>query len=242
MNALRRPAGSAIGTVVNRTFLGAVVLGLLLAACTAPPTAGEGAVAAAASQVERGRVVFFGDSITALWPDVMPAFFARHGYVGRGRVGQTTAQMLERFDRDVIEAKPSVVVILAGTNDIAGSNPPYDDAPIRANLRAMTERAQTHGIRVVLASLLPVRDYPWRHGLDPAPRVVALNAWIKEYAARVGAVYLDYFSAMADAENGLRADLGRDSVHPNLAGYQVMAPLAQRAIETALARHGPVLP
>lgn len=218
--------------MVNRIALWFALASLVFAACTA--------LAPARGTTERGRVVFFGDSITANWPNVMPTFFAQHGYLGRGISGQTTVQMLERFDRDVIDAKPSVVVILAGTNDIAESNPPYDDAPIRANLRTMTERAQAHGVRVVLASLLPARDYPWRHGLDPAMRIVALNAWIKEYAARVGAIYLDYFGAMVDARNGLRASLGRDAVHPNLAGYQVMAPLAQQAVEAALA--SPVRP
>ena len=159
---------------------------IMLAACAAPPPDGSGTAAASQPATPAGReateparVVFFGDSITALWRNAMPAFFAQHGHIDRGISGQTTVQMLERFDRDVIEVKPNVVVILGGTNDIAGSDPPYDDAPIRANLRAMTERAQSHGIRVVLASLLPARDFPWRHGLDPAPKIVALNTWIK---------------------------------------------------------------
>jgi lysophospholipase L1-like esterase len=182
------------------------------------------------------RIVFFGDSITEAWPQAMPAFFAGRPYVGRGIGGETTGQMLERFDQDVIALAPKVVVILAGTNDIAENAGPYDASETRAHLRAMTERAQARRIGVVLASLLPARDYPWRRGLDPAPKIIALNAWIKACAAEAGAVYLDYFNAMRAAENGLRADLSDDGVHPNPAGYRVMAPLAEDAIRTARAK------
>jgi len=130
-------------------------------------------------------------------------------------------------------------VILAGTNDIAGNTGPSTLEMIEDNLMSMTELARANGIRVVLSSVLPVFDYPWKRGLEPAPKIVALNAWIKSYAARVGAVYLDYHSAMADERQGLRADLTTDGVHPNEAGYRIMAPLAERAIAQALLQNAP---
>jgi len=180
------------------------------------------------------RVVFMGNSITDSWAKFFPQMFPGKPYVGRGISGQTTPQMLVRFRQDVIALKPAVVVILAGTNDIAGNTGPSTLEMIEDNLMSMTELARANGIRVVLSSVLPVFDYPWKRGLEPAPKIVALNAWIKSYAARVGAVYLDYHSAMADERQGLRADLTTDGVHPNEAGYRIMAPLAERAIAQAL--------
>jgi len=180
------------------------------------------------------RVVFMGNSITDSWAKFFPQMFPGKPYVGRGISGQTTPQMLLRFRQDVIALKPAVVVILAGTNDIAGNTGPSTLEMIEDNLMSMTELARANGIRVVLSSVLPVFDYPWKRGLEPAPKIVALNAWIKSYAARVGAVYLDYHSAMADERQGLRADLTTDGVHPNEAGYRIMAPLAERAIAQAL--------
>ena len=180
------------------------------------------------------RVVFMGNSITDGWVQHWPAMFAGKPYVGRGIGGQTTPQMLVRFHADVVALKPSVVVILAGTNDIAGNTGPSTNQMIQQNLQAMTEIAQANGIRVVLSSILPVFDYPWRRGLQPAPRIVAINAWLRAYAARVGATYLDYHGAMSDARQGLRAGLGDDGVHPNEAGYRIMATLANEAIATAL--------
>jgi lysophospholipase L1-like esterase len=182
------------------------------------------------------RVVFMGNSITDSWAAYFPSMFPGKPYIGRGIGGQTTPQMLVRFRQDVIALKPAVVVILAGTNDIAGNTGPSTLEMIEDNLMSMTELAQTNGIRVVLSSVLPVYDYAWRPGLTPAPKIVALNAWMKAYAARVGAVYLDYHTAMADARQGLRADLTRDGVHPTEAGYRVMAPLAEAAIAEALRR------
>ncbi|MES3033760.1 MAG: SGNH/GDSL hydrolase family protein [Gemmatimonadota bacterium] len=182
------------------------------------------------------RVVFMGNSITDGWVKHWPTMFAGKPYVGRGIGGQTTPQMLVRFHADVVALKPAVVVILAGTNDIAGNSGPSTNEMIQQNLQAMTEIAQANGIRVVLSSILPVFDYPWRPGLQPAPRIVAINAWMRAYAARVGATYLDYHGAMSDARQGLRAGLGDDGVHPNEAGYRIMAALAETAIADALRR------
>jgi lysophospholipase L1-like esterase len=185
---------------------------------------------------DQQRVVFMGNSITDSWARLFPAMFPGKPYIGRGISGQTTPQMLVRFRQDVIALKPAVVVILAGTNDIAGNTGPSTLEMIEDNLASMTELAQANGIRVVLASVLPAYDYPWRKGLEPAPKIVAVNAWLKTYATRVGAVYLDFHSPMADERQGLRSELSTDGVHPNEAGYRLMAPLAEKAIAEALRR------
>ncbi len=182
------------------------------------------------------RVVFMGNSITEGWASLFPAMFAGKPYIGRGVGGQTTPQMLVRFHADVVSLKPAVVVILAGTNDIAGNTGPSTNEMIQDNIAAMTNIAQANGIRVVLSSILPVYDYPWRPGLAPAPRIVAINTWLKAYAARVGAVFVDYHAAMKDERDGLRSGLGDDGVHPNEAGYRIMASLVEPAITAALAR------
>jgi lysophospholipase L1-like esterase len=185
---------------------------------------------------KENRVVFYGNSITEVWAQHFPAMFPGKPYIGRGISGQTTPQMLIRFRQDVVALKPKVVVILAGTNDIAGNTGPSTLEMIEDNLMSMTEIAKANGIRVVLSSVLPVYDYAWKPGLEPAPKILALNKWMKNYAAKVGAVYLDYHSAMHDEREGLRADLTYDGVHPTEAGYRVMAPLAVKAIEQALRR------
>ncbi len=182
------------------------------------------------------RVVFMGNSITDGWARFFPVMFPGKPYIGRGIGGQTTPQMLVRFRQDVVALKPAVVVILAGTNDIAGNTGPSTLEMIEDNLMSMTEIAKANGIRVVLSSVLPVYDYAWRPGLTPAPKIMALNAWMKAYAAGAGAVYLDYHTPMADSRMGLRADLSNDGVHPTEAGYRVMAPLAEAAIAEALRR------
>lgn len=182
------------------------------------------------------RVVLFGDSITEQWAQYFDVMFAGKPYVGRGISGQTTPQLLVRFRQDVIALRPAAVVILAGTNDIAGNTGPSTLEMIEDNLVSMTELAKANGIRVVLSSVLPVFDYPWKRGLEPAPKIVALNAWMKAYAAKAGAVYLDYHAAMADAGGGLPPELARDGVHPTEAGYRVMAPLLDRAVAEALGR------
>jgi lysophospholipase L1-like esterase len=182
------------------------------------------------------RVVFYGNSITEGWAPHFATMFPGKPYVGRGIGGQTTPQMLVRFRQDVIALAPRVVVILAGTNDIAGNTGPSTLEMIEDNLASMAELAKANGIQVVLSSVLPAYDYPWRPGLQPAPKIVALNAWMKDYAATHGAVYLDYHSAMVDERQGLRSDLSGDGVHPNEAGYRAMVPLAERAIAEALGR------
>ena len=182
------------------------------------------------------RVVFYGNSITDAWAQHFPAMFPGKPYVGRGISGQTTPQMLVRFRQDVVALRPAVVVILAGTNDIAGNTGPSTLDMIEDNLTSMVELATANGIAVVLSSVLPVYDYPWRPGLEPAPKIVALNAWMKQYATDHGVVYLDYYSAMVDARGGLQPGLTQDGVHPTEAGYRVMAPLAEAAIEQALQR------
>jgi lysophospholipase L1-like esterase len=192
-------------------------------AALGPPAAGE------------RRVVFYGNSITEGWAKFFPAMFPGKAYVGRGISGQTTPQMLVRFRQDVIALKPAVVVILAGTNDIAGNTGPSTLEMIEDNIASMVELARANGIAVVLCSVLPAFDYPWKRGLEPAPKIVALNAWIKAYAASHGATYVDYHSAMADERQGLRAELSPDGVHPNEAGYRMMAPLVERGIANALA-------
>jgi lysophospholipase L1-like esterase len=177
-----------------------------------------------------------GNSITDAWARWFPTMFPGKPYVGRGISGQTTPQMLVRFRQDVVALHPAVVVLLAGTNDIAGNTGPSTLEMIEDNVASMTEIARANGIRVVLASVLPAFDYPWKPGAEPAPKIVSLNAWIRDYAAKHDAVYLDYHTPMADARQGLRAELTSDGVHPNEAGYRVMAPLAERAIAEALRR------
>ena len=180
------------------------------------------------------RVVFMGNSITEGWAKHFSTMFPNKPYIGRGISGQTTPQMLVRFRQDVIALEPRVVVLLAGTNDIAGNTGPSTLEMIEDNIASMAELARANGIAVVLCSVLPVYDYPWKKGLAPAQKIVALNAWIKRYAASHGAVYVDYHSAMADGRQGLKAGLSPDGVHPNEAGYRVMAPMVERGIAEAL--------
>ncbi len=180
------------------------------------------------------RVVFMGNSITDGWIRMDSAFFKKNSFIDRGISGQTTPQMLVRFRPDVINLKASVVVILAGINDIAGNTGPSTLEMIEDNLSSMVEIAQANGIKVVLSSVLPAFDFPWRPGLEPAEKVVNLNVWIKKYAETKNCVYLDYFTPMADEKHALKADLTSDGVHPNLAGYKVMEPLAEQAIQKAL--------
>lgn len=182
-------------------------------------------------------VVFMGDSITQGWYDMMPGFFTP-GRVGRGIGGQTTTQMLVRFRQDVIDLHPKAVQIMAGTNDIAGNTGPMTPEQTEANLLSMAELARAHGIRVIFASIPPSDHFPWRPGLAVAPRIAALNTWMKDYAARTGATYADYWSALHDGD-ALRPSLTYDGVHPNKAGYAVMAPVAEAAIHKALATPAP---
>ncbi|MFZ0745494.1 MAG: SGNH/GDSL hydrolase family protein [Terracidiphilus sp.] len=180
------------------------------------------------------RVVFMGDSITEAWH--LDASFPGKNYVNRGISGQTTPQMLVRFRQDVIHLEPKVVVILAGTNDIAGNTGPETLEQIEDNLASMSDLATANHIRVVLCSITPAFDYPWKRGMEPAPKIDAINAWMKDYAAGKGYVYVDFHSAMKDAEDGLPPNLSKDGVHPLPAGYAIMAPLAEAGIEKALAQ------
>ena len=189
------------------------------------------------------RVVFMGDSITDLWDEPrFGGFFPGKPYIDRGISGQTTPQMLIRFRPDVLALRPRAVVILAGTNDIAGNTGPATLEAIEDNLASMAELARAHGIRVVLASVLPVSDYDKtrdgraiiRTEQRPPAQIKALNEWLKKYAADNGATYLDYYSTLADDRGFLQDELSDDGLHPNAKGYAVMAPLAERAIAAAL--------
>jgi len=192
------------------------------------------------------RVVFMGDSITEGWgqkatsttPD-RGEFFPGKPYVNRGISGQTTPQMLVRFRQDVVLLKPKVVVLLAGTNDIAENTGKETLEEIGNNIASMSELARANGIRVVLCSVLPASDFHWHRGLEPAPKIRELNAWIKEYAAKTGFIFVDYYSSMANNEGGLKAELSPDGVHPNKAGYDLMAPLAETGIVEALKKRLP---
>lgn len=180
------------------------------------------------------RVVFMGNSITESWRQMSPDFFLVKPYINRGISGQTTPQMLIRFRPDVIALKPKVVVILAGTNDIAGNTGPATLEMIEDNIASMAVLAKAEKIKVILCSVLPVYDYPWAPGLQPAEKIATLNQWIKNYAMKNGCIYLDYYSSMVDERKGLKAEYSPDGVHPNEAGYKVMAVLAEKAIALAL--------
>jgi lysophospholipase L1-like esterase len=182
------------------------------------------------------RVVFMGDSITDGWGRWHGTFFPGKPYVNRGISGQTTPQMLIRFRPDVIALKPKAVVILAGINDIAGNTGDTTLEAIEDNLMSMGDLAKANGIRVVMGSVTPAYEFPWRLEIRPVDKIKALNAWIKAYAAKKGFVYLDYYSALVDDRGGLKSDLCTDGVHPNDAGYAIMSPLAEKAISEALGR------
>jgi lysophospholipase L1-like esterase len=186
---------------------------------------------AALAPTGKGRVVFYGDSITDAWTLNGGKFFPGKPYVNRGISGQTTPQMLIRFRQDVVSLHPEAVVILAGTNDIAGNTGPSTLAMIEDNLTSMTELAQANHIRVVIASVLPAADYPWHRGQEPAAKIRDLNTWITEYCKQKKATYLDYYSAMADADGGMKPGISKDGVHPNAEGYAIMEPLAEKALE-----------
>ena len=180
------------------------------------------------------RIVFMGNSITEGWSQHSPSFFEGKPYINRGISGQTTPQMLIRFRPDVIDLEPEVVVILAGTNDIAGNTGPSSLKMIMDNLESMAELARANDIKVILCSVLPAYDYPWRPGLNPDKKIPALNEMIKAYALQNDFIYLDYFSSMADERKGLKDKYTYDGVHPNEAGYKVMGPLVEKAIRLAL--------
>lgn len=182
------------------------------------------------------RVVFLGDSITDYWK--LADYFPGKPYINRGIDGQSTPEMLVRFRQDVIDLHPKVLIVLAGTNDIAGVTGPTRNQDIEANYTSMAELARTHGIRVIFASLLPVYNYTQESkesfDLRPRDRILALNSWLKDYCARNRLAYLDYFSALVDEKGMLKRELSDDGLHPNPAGYKIMAPLAEKAVKEAL--------
>jgi lysophospholipase L1-like esterase len=189
-----------------------------------------------AQPAEQGRVVFLGDSITDGWK--LNVSFPGKPYVNRGISGQVTSQMLVRMYPDVIDLKPAAVALLAGTNDIARNNGPTTAAMIEENVMAITELAQAHGIKVVLCSVTPIADYgrvKMSEGRPPAD-ILKINAWMKAYAAKAGAIYCDYFSALADENGALKPNISMDGLHPNEAGYKLMAPVVQAAIDQALSK------
>jgi lysophospholipase L1-like esterase len=182
------------------------------------------------------RVVFMGNSITDFWIRFSPEFFANNPYIDRGISAQTTPQMLIRFRQDVVSLKPSVVVILAGINDINGNTGPSTLEMIEDNLSSMTEIAKANGIRVVISSVLPCDSIYSRPDLHPAERVVLLNKWIKKYTSENGCIYIDYFSSLTDGKDGLKKEYTNDGLHPNKLGYSIMEPLAKEAIKKALGK------
>jgi lysophospholipase L1-like esterase len=187
------------------------------------------------AQPDDKRVVFMGDSITESWH--LDQSFSGKPYINRGISGQTTPQMLVRFRQDVLELKPKVVIILAGTNDVAGNTGPMTAEQTEGNIQSMAQLAAANGIRVVLCSILPANHYGWAPTVQgAADKILAINTWIKSYAASQGYSYVDYHSAMKNAQNGLSPELSKDGVHPLPAGYAIMAPLADAGIAKALAK------
>ena len=194
-----------------------------------------------APAANEARVVFMGDSITEIWGKRLnpamaePApFFPGKPYINRGISGQTSPQMLVRFRQDVIDLQPKVVVILAGTNDLAENTGPMRLEDTESNLESMSDLAKANGIRVVLCSVLPAKSFWWHPGIDPSAKIVELNQWIRNYAEKRGFPYVDYYNAMLNEEGGLRSDLSADGVHPNPKGFAIMAPLAEAGIAQAL--------
>lgn len=189
-----------------------------------PPAAGE------------KRVVFFGDSITEGWARSWNQFFAGKPYVDRGISAQTTEQMVLRFHQDVVDLKPAVVVVLAGTNDVAENTGPMTPEMTLDNFRAMLEMARANKIKLVVCSILPADDFWWHRGLQPAHKIQALNQQLKAWADGEHVVWVDYYTPMADANGAMKASLSPDGVHPNTAGYAIMAPLAESGIAKALSK------
>lgn len=184
--------------------------------------------------LEHKRIVFMGDSITEFWSVIDPDYFSGKSYINRGISGQTTPQMLLRFRADVIALHPTAVVILAGINDIAGNTGHSSIEMIRDNIFSMVELAKANQIKVILCSVLPAYDFSWKPNQEPIEKIKALNEILKRYAAANKIVYVDYYSAMVDEREGLKADYSNDGVHPNKTGYQIMAPLAEKALALVL--------
>lgn len=184
---------------------------------------------AALPAASAARVVLFGDSITELWQQNMRGIFNSQ-FLDRGISGQTSAQMLVRFRQDVIELAPAVVVIMAGTNDLAGNTGPTSLAWVQQNIATMAELAKAHGIRVMLASIPPAKAFGWQPGIDPRGDIGSMNAWLQAYAARQCLGYVDYHAVLVAKDGGMRPELTGDGVHPTQAGYRVMWPVLERAL------------
>jgi lysophospholipase L1-like esterase len=180
------------------------------------------------------RVVFMGNSITDSWIVASPDFFEKNHFVDRGISGQTSPQMLIRFREDVINLHPKAVVLLCGTNDIAGNTGPSTLEMIEDNITSMAELAKENKIKVFLCSVLPAIKYNWKPDIEPADKIIALNAWIKDYADKNKMIYLDYYSSMVNNQKGMKAEYSEDGVHPNKAGYQVMEKLAGPVIKKSI--------
>ena len=183
------------------------------------------------AKAHENRVVFMGNSITEGWLSIRPEFFKNKPYVNRGISGQTTPQMLLRFRQDVINLKPSTVVLLAGINDIAENTGPSTIEMIANNIISMAELAKANQIKVIICSVLPANNFPWREGLKPAEKVRKLNAILQSYSYENKLAYVDYYSAMVNDSNGLKKELGEDGIHPNKNGYLIMEPILEKAIK-----------
>ena len=176
------------------------------------------------------NTVFIGDSITEGWSDYFPEFFQENPFINRGIGGQTTPQMLVRFRQDVIEHQPKVVVILAGTNDIAGNTPFIDLATVAGNIFSMVEIAKCNGVKVIICSVLPAAIYPWAPGKNPDVLIPVLNQLLKDYAKQNQVEYLDYFNAMTNGKNGMQKQFTNDGVHVTKEGYQIMINMVKKVI------------
>lgn len=187
---------------------------------------------AALAPADKGRVLLFGDSITEFWQQKMPELFGPQ-FIDRGISGQTTSQMVIRFQQDVLALKPSVIQIMAGTNDIAGNTGPLRLAWTEQNITSMVELAKAHGIRVLLASVPPAKAFDWRPGIDPRAAIGELNAWLKQYAAAQCLTWVDYHAALVDADGSLKRAYTEDGVHPTRAGYEAMKPVLEQALASS---------
>lgn len=207
---------------------------VLCAGAQTPDWANFGRFEQANKETQNPQVVLMGNSITELWIKTHPDFFTSHGYVSRGISGQTTSQMLVRFRADVLDLHPQVVVICGGTNDIA-QNTGFISLPhILGNIVSMVELARANGIVPVLCSVLPAREFGWHKGLEPAPKVIELNAMIRAYAQQEKIPYVDYHAAMADPDGGMNTAYTYDEVHPTPAGYDVMETLLPPVVDAVL--------
>ena len=183
------------------------------------------------------KVVFMGNSITEGWANNSPEFFSKNDYLGRGIGGQTTPQMLLRFRQDVIDLQPKAVVILAGTNDIAGNTGYSSVKMITDNIASMAQLAKANEINVIICSILPVYDYPWRPGLNPSEKIIEINEWLKNYSEENGHSYVDFHSEMKNDQNGLSKELAEDGVHPTAKGYSEMEKILQKTLDKVFSKN-----